>query len=74
MVRVEKKKLIIEIETNDPRGDLSTLQTSLINVMKNYKPQEGDDKDCTTFFLGDLLQELLPTFEQTSELYPEAKN
>ena len=74
MVRVEKNKLIIEIETNDPRGDLSTFQTSLINVMKNYKPQEGDDKDCTTFFLGDLLQELLPTFEQSKEVYSAVMN
>ena len=70
MVRIENNKLIIEIETNDPRNDLSALQKSLINVMKNYKPQDGDDKDCTTYFLGDLLQELLPTFEQTTELYP----
>ena len=42
--------------------------------MKQYKADEGDNMDCTNFFLGDLLKELLPTFDQTKELYLAVMN
>jgi len=74
MVRIEKNKIVIEIETKNPIDDLTTYQRALIDAMKQYKADEGDNMDCTNFFLGDLLKELLPTFDQTKELYLAVMN
>ena len=70
MVRVENnKKLIIEIETLDPIGELAGLQNALIDAVKNFN-SEGSD-GMTVFRLMDFLSATMPTFDQNRVLYLE---
>jgi len=72
MVRIEKSKIIIEIETNMPLSDLTDYQKAIIDVLGHYQP-EGSDS-ATNHSLGNLLQELMPTFEQSKEVYSAVLN
>lgn len=67
MVRIEKNKLIIEIETNDPLSEIVDLQKAIIDTMSNYQTDGSDGM--TNYSLGALLSELMPTWEQNKELY-----
>jgi hypothetical protein len=66
MLRVEENKLIIEIETSDVAGTLTDYRNSLIEAIKYYRTDNQDD--ITVYSLGNLLKELLPTFEQNKLL------
>ena len=37
MVRFEKDKIVIELKSNDPKGDLAELQKSLIDILSSQK-------------------------------------
>jgi len=72
MVRIEGKKLVIEIETDMPLNALAYYQRSLIDVLSHYTEQNDDPTTANS--LGELLSHLMPSFEQTRVLYPEARN
>lgn len=72
MVRIEENKIIIEIETNMPLSDLTGYQKAIIDVLSHYQPEGSDGM--TNYSLGSLLQELIPTFEQSKEVYSAIMN
>jgi len=72
MVRIEEGKITIEIETTTPLNDLSGYQKGLIDVLRNYAEQTNDP--VTSYYLGDLLSNLMPPWEELNKLYPKAKS
>lgn len=61
MVRLEKNKIIIEIETNLPIEDYQELQKEIICIVQNYNYKDcGSVDGCPFSRLLDLLQATFP--------------
>jgi len=67
MVRIENGKIIIEIESPFPIEDLGNYQTCLINAIHDYS--YVGEEDLTISRLTELLESLLPTWEQNTFLF-----
>lgn len=70
MVRIIEGKLIIEIETSNQIANLLDYQNAIIDVLQNYTEDISNGGFRTTSYsLGMLLSELMPTLEQNEVLY-----
>lgn len=75
MVKIEKNKLVIEIETAFPCGDLVDLQKEIINVIRQYDYKEyGNNDECSFCVLLDLLETTLPDEDYYKGLLSRKKN
>ena len=67
MVKIENGKLIIEIESAFPINTLENFQKALIDAIKNYDADGTDGM--TTYYMTEMLEEMLPTEDQNRMLY-----
>lgn len=64
MVKLEKNKIIIEIETGCPADDFQELQREIIKVIQLYNYADyGNNNGCPFFRILSLLEETLPNDE-----------
>lgn len=73
MVKLEKNKIVIEIETNDPDGDVYDLQADIIYALKYYDYENfGNNNGCPFSRLLDLLGAMLPNREYYKNLLTQS--
>jgi len=66
MVRIEKDRLVIEMETRSPEDDIHQLQQALPNLLFSMEIDCLQGKDLQT--LMTLVGALMPTFEQLKQI------
>jgi hypothetical protein len=61
MVKTEEKRLVIEIETNDPEMLRNELKNSIIGILQNIKYEESEllEIESSQYFLLMLLKEIM---------------
>jgi len=67
MVRIEDKKLIIEIETDSPLNDLSDLNVSLLSVIASLDSNLMRKDDI--FNVAEFIKHIQPTYDQLKLAY-----
>jgi len=67
MVTISNETINISLNSNLPVSTLESFQIALITAIQHYN-SEGDD-GTTIYFLGEILQALLPTFEQSKFMH-----
>lgn len=61
VVKLEKNKIVIEIETGCPAGDLQDLQKEIIRIIQHFNYADfGCNNDCPFLNIGYLLEATLP--------------
>lgn len=64
MVKLEKDRIVIEIETGCPDDDLQELQREIIRMIRYYNYQDyGNNNGCPFVHVLDLLESTLPEFD-----------
>ncbi len=64
MVRLEKDRIVIEIETGCPADDLQELQRDIIRMIRYYDYRDyGENDGCPFIRVLDLLESTLPEFD-----------
>jgi len=67
MVQIKEETITITINSPFPVDKITTYQKALIDAIQNY---DADGTDGTTiYFLGEILEALMPTFEQGRFMY-----
>jgi len=67
MVQIKDETITITINSPFPVDTITNYQKALIAAIQHYN-SEGDD-GTTIYFLGDILEALMPTFEQGRFMY-----
>lgn len=67
MIRIEKDKLIIEIESESPAFYLFTLQQAMVSLLINQAEDMIRPEDNNPAL--SLIREFFPSYEQLKELY-----